>query len=237
MVKFVIITATYNRKNGKTPFYIKKSIDSVLCQIHDDWDLIIVGDKYEPEEEILKIIDEYKIKTVKNKIIYIKNDITERDYVNDKHNLWTCAGATSVNVGLEYARKNNYKYYCHLDDDDYWNDNHLYTLNSIYIKYPNCVFANTQSTHPHRYLPALNIDIFENNLLPTPGEMIHSSISFKIDIIDYYYYTNLTNTGRYYPSDADMLGRIRNFILTNKNLCSIYVPILTCFHITECESM
>ena len=46
--KIIIIMATYNRKNGKTPFYLRRSLDSIMNQSNQNWDLIIVGDKFEP---------------------------------------------------------------------------------------------------------------------------------------------------------------------------------------------
>ena len=122
--KIIIIMATYNRPNGKTPLYLRRSIDSIINQTNQNWDLIIVGDKYEPYNDLLSIIDEYKNKT-NNKIICLNNLNVERDYIKNKQNLWHCAGANSMNTGLKYAREHNYKYYAHLDDDDYWKNNHI----------------------------------------------------------------------------------------------------------------
>ena len=56
-IKFVIIMATFNRKNGKTPGYLTRSLDCILAQSYTNWDLIIVGDKYEPENELIDIIN------------------------------------------------------------------------------------------------------------------------------------------------------------------------------------
>jgi glycosyltransferase involved in cell wall biosynthesis len=238
-IKFVIIMATYCRKNKKSPSYLDRSLNSIINQTYKNWDLIIVGDKYEPENELIDIINNFKTKIgIENNIIYLKNIQTERDYIKDKQNLWTCAGATSLNMGLNYARNNNYKYYCHLDDDDFWNSNHLEVLANIYVKYPNCVFANTQAMYIKRHLPQIsNITIYENNMLPTPCGMIHSSYSFRIDILKFDYYTNYTNVGRYYASDADMLKKIKEFLISNKEYHSIYIPILTCNHLDEGESV
>jgi len=151
--------------------------------------------------------------------------------------LWNIAGATSVNMGLNYLRENGIKYYCHLDDDDFWTNTHLEELNKIYSNYENCVFANTQSTYINRgFLPkSNNIPIKENNIIPQGGTIVHSSYSFRCDIIKFDYYTTFNENGFFYPSDAIMLNNIKEFILKNNQYCSIYNPVLTCYHDTEGE--
>jgi len=234
---FGIVMATYFRNNNKTKKYLRRSIPSILKQTFSDWVLIIVGDKYEPEEELLGIIELFKQRT-SNKIIYLKNTNVERDFIKNKKNLWNVAGATSVNMGLNYLRENNIKYYCHLDDDDYWSNKHLWALNEIYSKYENCIFANTQSTHSKRtYLPkSNNIIINENNIVPEAGTIIHSSYSFRCDIIKLDYYTTFDDNAYFYPSDGIMLNNIRQFLSENKQYCSIYNPVLTCYHNIQRES-
>ncbi len=231
-IKFAIVMATYYRKNEKTKSYLEKSLNSIIKQNYENWDLILVGDKYEKEEELLDIIEKFQ-KETSNKIIYINNQFVERDKVKNKMCLWRCAGANSINLGLKYARENGYKYYAHLDDDDYWNNEHLESIANIYLKYKNCVFVNTQSTYiGKKYLPSNDIQVFENNMLPSPGQMIHSSFSFRLDILKFNYDTNL-EVGITSPSDYLMLKKIKEFIIENKNFCSIYIPKLTCFHDEE----
>jgi len=234
---FGIVVATYFRKNMKTKEYLQRSLTSIINQTFNDWQLIIIGDKYEPEEELLEIINEFKQKTA-NTIIYLKNLNTERDFIKNKHKLWNIAGATSINMGLKYLRENGIKYYCHLDDDDFWSNLHLESLNKIYSNYENCIFANTQSTYINRgFLPkSINIPIKENNIIPHEGTIIHSSYSFRCDIINFDYYTTFDENGYFYPADAIMLNNIKKFILENKQYYSIYNPILTCYHDIEGES-
>jgi acetyltransferase-like isoleucine patch superfamily enzyme len=238
--KHVIIIPTYYRQNGKTFIYLQKSLNSIFEQTFTLWDLIIVGDKYERINELNEIIDNLKEKLINqhknNKIILLHNDNVERDYLTDKNKLWCCAGANSLNLGLKYARENGYIYYYHLDDDDYWYPNHMEEISKIYSKYDKCIFINTKSSYGETFLPSNNIDIFENNLLPTPCGMIHSSFSFRLDIINYSY-RSLSNDDIAYPSDAFMLQNIRNFLINNKNYCSIYISILTCRHDSEGESI
>jgi cephalosporin hydroxylase len=237
--KYCIVMATYCRKNGKTPMYLKKSIESIINQLYTNWDLIIVGDKYEPENELLEIISDFKDKLVDNKIIYIKNNKVEREYIQDRWNLWCCAGANSTNIGVKYGRDNGYKYYCHLDDDDFWLSNHLSELDKVYSKYPNCIFANTQSTYKDKFLPMHNEvnEIYPNNRMPLSSRTIHSSFSFRMDIIPFYYFTHFEPIGISLASDANMLDNIYGFIRENPQYCSIYIPVLTCHHDFEAEQL
>lgn len=233
MVQFAIVMATYHRPNGNSKSYVERSIQSIINQIHTDWFLFVVSDKYEPESELIDIINSFNDK----RIILLKNDMVERDFIKEKIKLWNVAGATSMNVGLKHARSQNFKYYCHLDDDDFWKPSHLKLLSEVYEKYPQCVFANTKSTYKGSVLPVHNVTIMENNYLPTPCGMIHSSISFRCDIIDFKYYTAFNPSDVHGPADADMLGRIRQFILDHvaKSYSSVYIPELTCYHDIESE--
>lgn len=241
---YAVVMATYNRKNGNTPKYLEKSLNSIYEQTCDKWDLILVGDKYEPREEIIEIVNNFEMKlkenNKKNKVILLHNDIVERDYIKDLMKLWMCAGANSMNQGLKYARENNYKYYLHLDDDDSWNPNHIEEIDNIFSKYNNCIFVNTKSTYKSssRFLPLARDDlkIFENNMLPRPCGMTHSSYSFRLDVVDFYYSTSQKDDDIEAPSDQIMLTKLRDFITANKQYCSIYNPVLTCNHDVEGET-
>jgi glycosyltransferase involved in cell wall biosynthesis len=241
--EYVIVISTYNRSNGKTPQYLEKSLNSILNQSFKNWDLILIGDKYEPVNELITIVDKFKNLLVDNhltnKVILLYNHSPERDYIKNKVKLWYCAGAGSMNMGLDYARKNNYKYYLHLDDDDCWNPNHIEEIHRIYSEYKNCIFVNTKSTYrsSSTYLPAVNMAIYQNNLLPKSGSMIHSSFSFRLDVIDFNYKTSINENDITGPADGLMLNAINAFIQKNTQYCSIYNSTLTCRHDIEGESM
>jgi len=238
-VPFVVIMATYHRPNGNTVKYLRKSIQSVVNQRHTRWTLLVVGDKYEPEAELLEVLEEFA-RTVPNSVIYLKNENVERESIVDRDKLWCCAGANSFNLGLDYAKERGHRYYAHLDDDDYWSPEHLQVMATVYSQYDNCVFVNTRSTYQRSFLPKESLGISPNNFIPGGGKCVHSSISFRLDVIDFTYNTVLNRDPDFRecndPSDAIMLNRIGEFIKGNPRYCSVYVPHLTCFHPVEGES-
>lgn len=235
-IHFGIVMATYCRPNGKTPDYLEISIESVLSQEHSNWDLIIVGDKYEPEDEILKIIYHYRPKT-SNKIIYLRNVLVERDHIKNRDKLWRIAGATSMNMGLNYLRHNGYKYYSHMDDDDSWTSDHLSSLADIYSKNPRCVFSYSQAQHISGMLPPIKCEVKPNNRLPAMNELIHSSVTFRCDIIPFDYNTTLDESVPVQVADGDYWNRVTEFLKQNSKYCSIYSSKLTCLHLEEGQSI
>jgi len=139
-------------------------------------------------------------------------------------------------MGLEYARKNDYKYYCHIDDDDYWEVNHLQNFYNIFSRYPNCIFSCSQSNYNGNRLPSYRCAISENNFLPNEAKLIHSSACFRIDIIQFNYHTASEDKDVLEPSDANMWKNINKFLKEHNNYSSIYIPELTCIHDVEGEA-
>lgn len=233
MVKFCIIMATYYRPDGSSKNYLNNSIQSIVDQLHTDWDLIVVSDNYEKYDELEAIINKYRSDT--HKIVLLQNTNTERDSVNilSKKDLWKCAGAESINMGLRYARQNDYTYYAHLDDDDMWTNSHLKELSDTYEQYNNCIFAFTKSSYLGNELPTHTIAVYPNNMLPLRNNIVHSSISMNIKILQYEYTTPLTGTFKNDPSDAVILDYIKGFLLSHEEYCSIYLSKLTCIHNEE----
>jgi len=98
-----VIISTYNR-----PEKLKKAIDSVLNQSYKDYELIIIGDN-------CKYLDEIMLKYNDNRIRWwnlFKN-------YND-------GGTTPKNYALRKLIRTEYIAY--LDDDNYWENNHLESL-------------------------------------------------------------------------------------------------------------
>ena len=66
-MKLGIVIATYQRFDGSTPTLLKRAIESVKDQTHQDYTLIVIGDKYEDNKEFENICNSAGLK---DKIIY-----------------------------------------------------------------------------------------------------------------------------------------------------------------------
>jgi dTDP-4-amino-4,6-dideoxygalactose transaminase len=231
-IRFAIVIPTYYRANGSTKRYIKRSFNSILNQTHKNWILYLIGDLYEKEDEF----ESFKTLIPEGKIKMFNQNDPERNHIidPDKRKLWSIAGATAVNIGLNLARKDGIKYYVHLDDDDYWNDNHLESLALAYATYPKCIFACTYSHYiGGSLLPYGNFKFEENNFLPHGSGLIHSAASFRCDIIQFDYFTTHFVNQINNPTDAIMWNNINNFLLNNRQYSSVLIPVITCHHDEE----
>ena len=244
---FIIMIITYYRKDETTIVYLNRSIDSLLNQQYKNWTLLIVGDNYEKLDEITQLIKKTQLKT-NNNIIFFNNTIVERDTISpdvNKRRLWHCAGCTSGNKGLEFIRSNNFTYYVHLDDDDYWTNSHLKSLAQAYNDNPNCIFINTKSTHPKfniipNIIPHIkdvtDLYIKWKKYTPKIHRICHSALSFRCDILSQNFKTNLKG-GIGEPSDGLMIKSIFEFIADNPKYYGICINKLTCFHDEELSSI
>lgn len=240
-IKFAIVMATYERADGKTLLYLNRSFKSIAAQSYDDWVLYLVGDD-------VPILDAWvqQLENIipSNKIIIANKQSPERNYIKNKEKLWMVAGAGAMNYGLNMARYDGFKYYVHIDDDDYWDKNHLWCLANIYHLYPNCVFAYTRSTFPKNkevpFVPFQNISqIYENNLLPSGCNVVHSAVSFRMDLIPFSYFTTYIEDEITGPVDALLWNKIKDFIIQDnkREFTAVYIPLCTCYHDFEGSSI
>ena len=249
--KFGIVMATYNRKNGKTLSYLKKSINSIMAQTYKNYSIIIVIDKEDDifVSNVMKVVNELKeMYQNNNHVKIISNDKTERDHIIDVNiSLWICAGANSINSGLHYLRNNGYKYYAHLDDDDSWKEDHLYECYKIYKQYKSCIFTCSKTKYINdKFLPIMLEKYYSNfiscnNYVQFAEDTSHSSLTFRIDILKEFYYNTIFLENNYFlkniyfPSDLLMCLNITDFCIKNNYTC-IYIPKYTCDHIEEATS-
>ena len=230
-MKLGIVIATYQKLDGSTPSLLKRAIESIKNQTHQDYTLIIVGDKYEDNVEFESICND---KDLEGKINYINlpNAKEREKYPIGSKELWSAGGVNARNCGIDLGLELGLTYICHLDHDDYWHPQHLEVINYTIEKTKDASFINTCSTYFGSYLPSIELT---NEIIPSqvkPGWCIHSSVCINHKIIPIQYRDVFDETGEEYAADADMWGRIGEYVKSN-NLKTYLFSSLTCFHPTE----
>lgn len=227
---FSVLIITYQRKDGSTPFYLKRAIDSVFSQTYKDFKIIIIGDRYEDNEEFNKICSQYD----SEKIYYENLPVAfERDKYNDKWLIWKYGGTKSSNYGIEKSIGMGYDYICHLDHDDEWYPNHLSSLHDAIIK-TNAIWLCTKSEYtPNKILPTIDSDLELIPFYPIAEGLIHSSVCTNFKKIPLRYVNVYEETGiSGLPGDADMWVRLSKYLKEN-NEKSILINKITCKHLEE----
>jgi glycosyltransferase involved in cell wall biosynthesis len=232
-MKLGIKIATYQRKDGTTPAYLTRALNSIKQQTHQDYKVFLVGDKYEDEDEFTTLCSTI---IPQDQIEYINLPVAvERDrYPDGGLPLWLCGGANAMNHAIDMAIGSDVDFVCHLDHDDYWHPQHLEVINYTItnISDPNIAFIYTCSTYFNSKLPY----VFEDSItesFPSPAGLCHSSACINHKLIPLKYRDVFEEEGiTTMNSDADMWKRITE-LCQEKNYKSYLVPLLTCFHPEE----
>ena len=176
---FSVIMPTYNRAK-----FIDSSIDSVIQQNFDNWELIIVDDgSHDNTKEVIENCKDFRIK-----YFFQKN-----------------AGVSAArNLGIKNSKG---LYICFLDDDDQYLEHHLSFLHSEIIKrsYPvtllstNLYISNNENLVENPYRDYSTTSSFE--ILPwCQTSCIHRDVLKK----------HLLNVNLYMREDHEFLDRIRS---------------------------
>jgi len=228
-MKFGVVIPTYYKKDGSTKDFLEKTIQSVVDQTYTDWKLFIVGDDYTHPEELVELTKH--IPPDKLRIENLPVSIERSKYKGRE--LWLCSGCNPSNQGIKLLEEEGINYYCHLDHEDIWTPQHLEYHNNVYLKYPEVSFVYTKAhfVREGNCFPADLVDDKMNNLPPRGRHVVHSSISFNINIIKLRY-RNMMDLKIDCASDADLWDRI-NEEIRRKNIFSYHVPKATTYHLLE----
>jgi glycosyltransferase involved in cell wall biosynthesis len=232
-MKISVVIATYRRNDGMSPHYLKRCLDSVFAQTHQDFVVYLVGDKYENVNELDELLSSYpKEQLVFENLPYAK----ERDKYSgtgDKMILWGYGGVNAMNHGIQKSLADGIDYVCHLDHDDFWEPEHLERITQC-IEKTNAAVVYTKSTYMNRtVLPTINSDAIVLESIPFPGQTIHSSLCVDFRRVPLLYRNAFEEEGILNcTGDGDLLGRIMKF-LPQTNLKSYLVNSITCHHDTE----
>ena len=228
-VKLAIVIATYQRKDGKTPFYLRRALDSIFNQTYPNFKIFLIGDKYEDNDEITSLVSEYD-----NNKLYFENlpYAKERDSY-EGFGLWSYGGVNATNIGVDKSLSEGFDYVCHLDHDDRWSEDHLMEISKC-IESTNADWVCTKSRYlSDRELPVFVYSGHHTEFLPRGRSLIHSSVCVNFKTIPLKYRDILGETGQVgEPADADLWDRCREYILKH-NLKSYVINKLTCYHEEE----
>lgn len=236
MGKLGIVIATYQRSDGSTPSLLKRAIDSIKNQTHQDYTLIIIGDKYEDGVEFESICND---KDLEGKIHYVNlPNAKERDkYPAESKELWSAGGVNAMNYGIDLGLELGLTYICHLDHDDYWHPQHLELINYAIEETKDASFINTCSTYFNTHLPKVELtnEVILSREHIKPGNLVPSSVCINYKLIPIKYRDVYEETGKEYAADADLWIRIGEFI-KNNNLKTYCISSLTCFYHSEVKN-
>ena len=242
--KFVIIMPTHERQYDKTSFYVKRAVFSIMSQKYRNWELYATGDYYINSARFQNIFRQVP----KNKLfLYNMEKPGERNNLTGQR-LWFSAGATASNNALDRAEKayrnsemlkRNQVIIARLDDDDTWHPEHLSNLVNAYLRYPRAEFVWSKGYYCTTHLgatifPVTNIPDKVNNMPPTFGRTLHSTVSWKMKtFLSFRYrrdweYDQEPNV----PYDADMWRRMSCFMHA-RNMDFYHSSLATVEHLTE----
>jgi len=232
---FVVVEATYERLEGRTLTSLNRSLSSVLEQTNPNWVIYLSADNYSPANvsslfPVLSRIPPDRLSWGN------LNTPGERGRLPDP--VWRCAGAEALNYGLERvetrynAVRGNSKnvIMTHLDDDDIWAPDHLAVLADTYKQFPLASFVYTRSIYQTEAFPRYDGAMAYNNYPPRPNNVIHNSVSWRLD--DFFGWRYLSCNTTEWAVDADMWGRMAAF-MDEQGLKSVFNPKVTTYHLTE----
>lgn len=213
-LKFAIVINTYKRKDGKTKYFLERVLQSIKDQTYKNYKVFLIGDKYEDNTEFESISNSI----IESKNIFYKNlEIAkERDLYVEGEKLWCSGGVNSRNYGIEKALEEGFEYICSLDHDEYWSNNHLESLYE-FIK-ENEDYSVITSRCNYLNIKIVPVHSKSGEYLPVAGDVVHSSVCINFKKINLRYRDVYAETGKTYPSDADLWNRIKNLSNENKNI-------------------
>jgi glycosyltransferase involved in cell wall biosynthesis len=229
-MKLSIVTPTYYRSDGSTLSYLKKALDSLFNQTHQDFKIYLIGDRYEHPNEVESLISNYD----QSKILFVNLDVAkERDFYTNKWALWSYGGVNATNHGVDLSMSEGNYYICRLDHDDEWENNHLELINKC-IEETKSDWICTKSNYLNTViLPFTNGSGLYINYLPKSESLIHSSVCMNFKTMPLKYRDLFNETGVVgLPADAELWERCASYILSN-NLKSTLINSVTCNHVNE----
>ncbi len=227
VAKIGVIIATYQRPDGKTPSYLRRALNSIHSQTFKNFQVYVMGDKYENNIELKTIIAPYPNITCIN----MPHAVEREKYKFGDMKLWCTGGMNAFITGVNRALDDGIKYICHLDHDDFWENNHLELISKV-IEEKNPFFVCTASSYSNIHLPYKPLNNEVEEFYPVPGGMIASSSCVKYSDTKLRYRDVFEATGTPNPGDADLWERMAKEMQENGKK-GYLIKTLTCHHDEE----
>ena len=230
-MKLAIAMATYKRMDGKSPFYLKRALDSVFAQDHKDFKVFVVGDHYEDDLEFQFIVSIYNKEQIYYDNLPFSPERNKYKYM-DRNTLWCCGGLSALLLATAKAIESGFDYICHLDHDDYWEADHLRIISQVMEKtHADWICTIAEYGQRPRY-PKVSGREYLMRFLPKPGGVINSSTCYNHKTIPLRYRDVFAEDGVAIPSDSDLWDRMKIYIKEN-HLKSYVINKVTCHHQEE----
>lgn len=235
-MKYGIVINTYYRTDGTTKQYLTRALNSIKQQTYDDYLVFLIGDHYTDEKEFY----EYLSLMPADKIVAINLPYAkEREiYFNNNEKLWCSGGVNARNIGINIAIMSGISFVLNLDHDDYWQNNHLESINKVLSEYPDAVFVCTKSTHGRggdMLLPNISPNTMISEIYPIPNYIVNSSTCVNFKKVGLRYTDVFEKFGRVEPSDAFLWKELKDYMIEN-NLKGYLYNSTTCYHEEERRS-
>lgn len=227
VAKIGVVIATYQRSDGKTPFYLRRALGSIHFQIFKNFQVYVIGDHYDNDKELKTIIAPYPNVTCIN----LPHAVEREKYKFGSMELWCSGGMTAFLTGIDRALGDGIDYICHLDHDDWWENNHMELISSV-IEEKKPLFVCTMSSYSNIYLPYLPKTDQVIEFLPVPGGMIASSSCVKYSDTSLRYRDVFKAIGTPNPGDADLWERLASEMKSTGKK-GYLITTLTCHHDEE----
>jgi len=229
MTKFAIITPTYKRPDGKSPFYVNRALNSILEQEYKNYKVFLIGDDYTDHDEFDSFGEGFS-----DENFYKENlpKAVERDEYTNKEIIWKYGGCNATNYGIDLALQENIDYICMLDHDDKWKSNHLKNFNEL-IETHNPPWMCSRSTYLKGTIPNTKETDKFISFIPRPASLVKSSVCINQKIIPIRIrnvYKEIGKVGR--SGDSDLWERVSHYMTQNK-LKGYLVNEVTCYHDEE----
>ena len=223
-----IVMATYARPDGSTPSKLCAALASVRAQTWKSWHMYIVGDCYEPLQELVHLVracfpDQEHAYTILNLVVP-----GERGKVPATE-LWQNAGATALNTGRGVALRDGHTWAARLDDDDEWAPDHLEHIVAGIRAFPDSVLVHTQAQYlATPFFPDMPRDRITTAWIGTLAHnVVHSSVALHLHKLRDFPY-KCKGQG---ASDAALWSAIEAAFPDGNSI--VHVPVSTVWHLTE----